>query len=107
MQPTRHAFGALSLEQGKVEEALAVYKADLGFDKTLPRAQQHPNNLWALHGYHECLVKLGRTAEADGIKIQLAASLQGADVPVTSSCLCRLETQFSAKRNDRGGGCCA
>ena len=30
MQPTRHALGALLLEQGRVEEAEAVYRADLG-----------------------------------------------------------------------------
>ncbi len=30
MQPTRHALGALLLEQGQVEEAEAVYRADLG-----------------------------------------------------------------------------
>ena len=31
MQPTRHAYGALLLEQGRVEEAEAVYRADLGW----------------------------------------------------------------------------
>ena len=30
MQPTRHAYGALLLEHGHVEEAAAVYAADLG-----------------------------------------------------------------------------
>ena len=64
MQPTRHAYGALLLEQGRVAEAEAVYRADLGFDDTLPRAYQHPGNIWSLHGYHECLVKLGKTGEA-------------------------------------------
>ena len=33
--PTRHALGALLLEQGRVEEAEAVYRADLGLDGTL------------------------------------------------------------------------
>ncbi|KAL5364441.1 tannase and feruloyl esterase-domain-containing protein [Aspergillus floccosus] len=45
MQPTRHAYGALLLEQGRVEEAAAVYRADLGLDATLPRPLQHPNNV--------------------------------------------------------------
>jgi tetratricopeptide (TPR) repeat protein len=35
MQPTRHALGALLLEQGHLEEAEAVYRADLGLDHTL------------------------------------------------------------------------
>ena len=50
MQPARHALGALLLEQGHVEEAEAVYRADLGFDGTLSRACQHPENVWSLHG---------------------------------------------------------
>ena len=60
MQPTRHAYGALLLEQGRVEEAEAVYRADLGLDDTLARACQHPGNVWSLHGYHECLTRLGK-----------------------------------------------
>ncbi len=92
MQPTRHAYGALLLEQGHVEKAAAVYSADLGMDHTLPRALQHPNNVWALHGYHECLIKLGRTAEARIIEPQLRLALAVADVSIRSSCFCRLET---------------
>jgi hypothetical protein len=91
MQPTRHAYGALLLEQGHVEEAAAVYIADLGMDSTLPRALQHPNNVWALHGYHECLMKLGRVAEARILEPQLRLAVAIADIPIRSSCLCRLE----------------
>src|SRR6202035_1669173 len=35
MQPARHAYGALLLEQGHVSDAEAVYRADLGLDATL------------------------------------------------------------------------
>jgi tetratricopeptide (TPR) repeat protein len=91
MQPSRHAYGALLLEQRHVEEAAAVYKADLGLDDTLPRSLQHRNNVWALHGYHECLVKLGRTSEAAVIEDQLKQAVQLADVPIKASCFCRLE----------------
>ncbi|ROW07480.1 hypothetical protein VPNG_07111 [Cytospora leucostoma] len=90
MQPTRHAYSALLLEQGRVEDALAVYKADLGVDDTLPRAQQHRNNVWSLHGYHECLVKLGRHDEARQVEPRLNAALEVADVPIKASCFCRL-----------------
>ncbi len=89
MQPTRHAYAALLMEQGRVEEATAAYKADLGFDDTLPRARQHPNNVWALHGYHECLVKLGKEDEAGIVGQQLRIALAVADVTVKSSCYCR------------------
>ena len=64
MQPTRHALGALLLEQGRDEEAEAVYRADLGLDDTLRRPCQHPDNVWSLHGLHECLVRRGERAEA-------------------------------------------
>lgn len=92
MQPTRHAYGALLLEQGRVKEAAAVYAADLGFDDTLPRALQHRNNVWSLHGYYECLTKLGRLDEAKIVKPQLELALAVADVPIRSSCFCRTAT---------------
>jgi len=91
MQPTRHAYGALLLEQGHVEEAAAVYAADLGLDPTLSRPCQHPGNVWSLHGYHECLKRLGRNDEAAIIGQQLALAKARADVPITASCACRLE----------------
>jgi tetratricopeptide (TPR) repeat protein len=91
MQPTRHAYGALLLEQGRVEEAADVYAADLGLDPTLSRPCQHPANVWSLHGYHECLQRLGRTAEAGIIGQQLALAAARADVPIVASCACRLE----------------
>jgi tetratricopeptide (TPR) repeat protein len=89
MQPTRHAYGALLLEQGHVEEAAAVYAADLGLDDSLPRALRHPNNVWSLHGYHECLTRLGRHEEADAVKADLDAAQALADVPIVASCACR------------------
>ncbi|KUI47753.1 hypothetical protein AU198_24180 [Mycobacterium sp. GA-1199] len=91
MQPTRHAYGALLLEQGRVQEAAAVYATDLGLDPTLPRPCQHPNNVWSLHGYHECLQRLGRDAEASIIGQQLTLAVARADVPVRASCACRLD----------------
>ncbi|MCZ9351911.1 hypothetical protein NGM36_19395 [Streptomyces mutabilis] len=104
MQPTRHAYGALLLEQGRVEEAEAVYRADLGLDDTLPRALQHPGNVWSLHGLHECLVRLGREAEARIVAQQLGLATALADVPVDASCFCRLGTVPEAGATD---GCCA
>ncbi|KEF63118.1 uncharacterized protein A1O9_01094 [Exophiala aquamarina CBS 119918] len=89
MQPPRHAYGALLLEQGHVDEAAAVYGADLGIDETLPRPHRHPNNVWALHGLHECLLRLGRTSEATILKPQLTLALAAADVPIKASCYCR------------------
>ncbi|KAK7697800.1 hypothetical protein SLS64_013201 [Diaporthe eres] len=64
MQPVRHALGGLLLEQGRVDEAERVYKEDLGFAKDFPRRRAHPNNVWALHGLHECLVRSDKADEA-------------------------------------------
>ena len=89
MQPTRHALGALLLEQGRIDEAEAAYRADLGFDTSLSRACQHPDNVWSLHGFHECLVRLGKLAEARIIKQRLDIAVARADVPVKASCFCR------------------
>ncbi len=91
MQPTRHALGALLLEQDRVDEAVKVYEADLGLDPTLSRPCQHPGNLWSLHGYHECLRRLGRDAEANIIGRQLDLAKARADVPVKASCACAVE----------------
>lgn len=90
MQPSRHALGALLLEQGRVAEAEAVYRADLGLDGTLSRACQHPDNVWSLHGFHECLRRLNKMAEAHMVKQRLDLALARADTPIQASCYCRL-----------------
>ena len=89
MQPARHALGALLLEQHRVEEAAAVYRADLGYDATVSRACQHPDNVWSLHGYFECLDRLGRTDEAAIVRQKLDIAMARADVPIAASCFCR------------------
>jgi tetratricopeptide (TPR) repeat protein len=89
MQPTRHALGALLLEQNRLDEAEAVYRQDLGLDQTLSRACQHPNNLWSLHGLHECLTRRGEKIESVLIKQQLDQALARSEVLVHASCYCR------------------
>ena len=91
MQPTRHALGALLMEQGRLDEAEAVYRADLGLDGQLRRACWHPDNVWSLHGLHECLTRRGETVEANHIKQRLDVAVARADVRIESSCYCRLE----------------
>ncbi|MDH3659015.1 MAG: tetratricopeptide repeat protein [Alphaproteobacteria bacterium] len=90
MQPTRHALGALLLEQGEVEEAETVYRADLGLDGKLSRACQHPDNPWSLHGLHECLKRRGDKIEIRMIKQRLDLASARADIPITASCFCRM-----------------
>jgi tetratricopeptide (TPR) repeat protein len=90
MQPVRHALGALLLEQGRVEEALQAYRADLGLDNTLSRASWHLDNVWSLHGYVECLKRLGRDAEAAAAQVRLNLAMARADVEISASCFCRI-----------------
>jgi tetratricopeptide (TPR) repeat protein len=92
MQPTRHALGALLLEQGHIAEAEAVYRSDLGLDGKLSRACQHPDNLWSLHGLHESLTRRGEKVEAVLIKQRLDLATARAEVPIKASCFCRRMT---------------
>ncbi|KAI0096873.1 TPR domain protein [Nemania sp. FL0031] len=91
MQPPSHALGALLAEQGRYPEALEIYEEDLGYNDSLPRALQHPKNVWALHGYHECLTKLGRLDQASAIKEELDNASKNADIHIKASCFCRLQ----------------
>jgi tetratricopeptide (TPR) repeat protein len=89
MQPPRHALGALLLEQGHYDEAEDVYRTDLGLNDKAGRLFQRRNNLWSLHGLHECLVASGRHEEAQIIAVQFEFASARADVPINASCACR------------------
>jgi hypothetical protein len=91
MQPPRHALGGLLLEQGRLEEALDVYRADLGLDVAGHRASVHPDNVWSLLGYVECLHRLGRHTDAGLAQKRLDIAIARADPEIWSSCFCRLE----------------
>ena len=90
MQPTRHALGALLLEQGRVEEAEAVYREDLGLGGKLSRATIHPDNVWSLRGLNDCLERRGPAETAEGrlIRQRLDLAAARADGPVNASCFC-------------------
>ncbi|KAF2771885.1 TPR domain protein [Teratosphaeria nubilosa] len=107
MQPPRHAYGALLLEHADIidpnqqeykdllAKALHQYSSDLGYNDSLPRAVQHPNNVWALHGYCECLTRAPELSGKDR-SVPLAVALKQleevkafADVPIHASCACR------------------
>ncbi len=91
MQPTRHALGALLMEQGRYQEAEAIYRSDLGLDGKLRRACQHPDNVWSLHGLFECLGRRGEKLEAVLIEQRLDLASARADVLIKASCFCRLQ----------------
>lgn len=80
MMPTRHALGALLLQQGRVASAEAAYRHDL---------RRHPGNGWSLHGLAECLSRRGATAEAADVRKKFDATWAGATVKINASCFCR------------------
>ena len=95
MQPTRHALGALLLEQGHVAEAEAVYREDLGLGGDLSRAQIHPDNVWSLRGFNDCLTSRGAQESFEGrlISQKLAMAEARADSKVGASCFCAQAAQ--------------
>lgn len=80
MEPVRHALGALLLEQGRVEEAEAVYREDLRI---------HPGNGWALLGLEECLRRSGKVQAAAEVQKRLDIAWADADINTKVSCYCR------------------
>ncbi len=90
MMPSRHALGALLLEQGKVKEATATFEADLGLNDTVIRSNQHPDNVWALMGLHECYLRQKKKREARRIKPRLDFAMARSDLEIKASCFCSL-----------------
>ncbi len=80
MMPARHSLGALLLDADRVDEAEAVYRADL---------VRHPENGWALFGLAECLRKRGDTAGAADAERRFAKAWARSDVKLRGSCFCR------------------
>jgi tetratricopeptide (TPR) repeat protein len=95
MHPPRHALAALLMEQGHFTEAEEIYRDDLGSSGKIQRCAQHPDNVWALHGLTECLQRRGASEELSKMQNKLAHALTLADVPITSSCMCRTATTAS------------
>ena len=84
MQPTRHALGALLLEQGQAAASELVYREDL---------RRHPKNPWSLHGLAEALRRQGKQKEATKCQAAFQKSSARTDVSIDRSCYCRLETE--------------
>ncbi len=80
MMPSRHALGALLLEQGKLAAAEQCYREDLA---------RYPHNGWALHGLAECLERRGATKEAVATRAEFQRAWGNATVKIPGSCFCR------------------
>lgn len=92
MHPPRHALGALLAEQGLFEEAERVFRADLGYDRAIPRCCQHPDNVWALKGLVECVARTGDANELRLLAQRLEIAMARADIVIDSACFCRRDS---------------
>ena len=101
MHPPRHALGALLAEQGMFGEAEAVFRADLGYDRSLPRCCQHPDNVWALQGLVECVEQAGDSNEQRLLRQRLEFAKARADVPIDSACYCRNASAIPTAKEPR------
>jgi len=72
-------LGAALLDAGAGSEAETVYRADLA---------KLPNNGWSLYGLARSLKLQGKDAEAAKVEAQFKDAWKGADIKITSSCLC-------------------
>ena len=80
MQPVRHILGALLFEQGEIEEAEAVYRADIKLWK---------DNMWGLLGLKLCLEARGDAPEelAEVTRLFEERSAR-ADIKPARTCFC-------------------
>lgn len=67
---------------------MQAYAEDLGLDDKLLRVHQHPNNVWAVYGHHECLIRLKRRAEAALVEKVVASPVGGCWKPELRCRLC-------------------
>jgi len=80
MQPVRHILGALLLEQGEVEEAEAVYRADIKLWK---------DNMWGLLGLKLCLESRGNAPEELAeVSALFEERSSRADIMPAKTCFC-------------------
>ena len=72
MHPARHVLGALLLEQGFINDAMQLYREDLGLSLDGKDARCcHPNNIWSLKGLEECFIAITeelKAGDCEGVK---------------------------------------
>ena len=80
MQPVRHILGALLLEQGELDEAEEVYRADIELWK---------DNMWGLLGLKLCLEERGDdTEELAEVSKKFLLRSSRADILPAKTCFC-------------------
>jgi tetratricopeptide (TPR) repeat protein len=78
--PVRHALGATLINAGRFGAAEEVYREDL---------KRLPNNGWSLYGLSQALKLQNKTKDAAEAEAKFKTAWAGADIKITSSCLCQ------------------
>jgi tetratricopeptide (TPR) repeat protein len=78
--PMRHSLGANLMQAGRYAEAEQVYREDLA---------QFPENGWSLYGLSRSLRLQQQDKEAAEVEARFRRCWTGADLKITSSCLCQ------------------
>jgi len=78
--PVRHSLGANLMQAGRFAEAEQVYRDDLA---------RLPENGWSLFGLARSLELQQKNDEAAAVEARFQKIWSGADVQITSSCLCQ------------------
>ncbi len=77
--PIRHTLGASLISGGRYAEAEAVYREQL---------RRLPGDGWALYGLGQSLHAQGKHTVAATVDAEFKKAWAGADITITSSCLC-------------------
>ena len=96
MQPTRHALGALLLEQGQVAEAEAVFREDLGLGGQ-SAARYRPPRQCLEPARPARLPAAGREGGVAHIRNRLDLAQARADTRVAASCFCAQKAMRAAE----------
>lgn len=76
--PPRQNLGAVLLQHKKYKEAMEIFHEDL---------KENRQNGWSLMGLYQALTGLGKTVEANKIKLEFDLVWQYADIAITTSVL--------------------
>lgn len=69
-------------------EAQRYFDQGLAFLYAFNHLKRLPGNVWSLHGLARSLRVQKKDAEAKDVEARLAKALTGADIELTSSCMC-------------------
>ena len=93
MPPSRHALGALLIDEVQLHEVEQIYRKDLGLAAELSRACIRPNQFRSLKRLYDCAHARDKTVKDIRIKFSLNLARAREKHPVKASCTCAMSKQ--------------